>query len=589
MNSYRFGNKSPCFFFFLMIRRPPRSTLFPYTTLFRSRGQGGLARRHRALHAGRAAAPRGPRIGQLGRAAGAGLRQGLHPGILRLPRRLTRRGARGVPGNLGRAREARARSERRAQRAVVPPRWAARGEPRPLHRAWREPVRASSRAQELSACRAGHVGVGSGRRRDRSLIGHHSGRGHACHSSAAGRGTGGRAKASSAATPDSRRRAHVDTSTSGRGAGVGGAAAGGRRPGMVSRAPVRPHGGQCGRPRDRSERAAYASPGSQRGGYPETGAAAGNPGNGIVMGFFGGLADRLRQGLDRSRQAMSRGLDGLLSSGRVVDEVMLEELEELLVASDLGAREAGEFVSRVRAEARRTGALSGQDVRALLGRFLEETLAGAAAPLNLDGAPSVVLMLGVNGSGKTTSSGKLAAALRASGKSVLLAAADTFRAAAVEQLEEWGRRAGAEVIRQGAGADPAAVVFDAVKAATARGVDVLLVDTAGRLHTKSNLMDELVKLKKVVSRQLPGAPHECLMVLEASTGQNAIAQARLFHEAVGLTGLVLTKLDGTAKGGIVVRIYRELGVPIKFIGVGEQVEDLQPFDPKTFVDGLISP
>jgi len=246
-------------------------------------------------------------------------------------------------------------------------------------------------------------------------------------------------------------------------------------------------------------------------------------------------------------------------------------------------------VSRVRAEARRTGALSGQDVRALLGRFLEETLAGAAAPLNLDGAPSVVLMLGVNGSGKTTSSGKLAAALRASGKSVLLAAADTFRAAAVEQLEEWGRRAGAEVIRQGAGADPAAVVFDAVKAATARGVDVLLVDTAGRLHTKSNLMDELVKLKKVVSRQLPGAPHECLMVLEASTGQNAIAQAKLFHEAVGLTGLVLTKLDGTAKGGIVVRIYRELGVPIKFIGVGEQVEDLQPFDPKTFVDGLISP
>ena len=307
------------------------------------------------------------------------------------------------------------------------------------------------------------------------------------------------------------------------------------------------------------------------------------------MGFFGGLADRLRQGLDRSRQAMSRGLDGLLSSGRVVDEVMLEELEELLVASDLGAREASEFVSRVRAEARRTGALSGQDVRALLGRFLEETLAGAAAPLNLDGAPSVVLMLGVNGSGKTTSSGKLAAALRASGKSVLLAAADTFRAAAVEQLEEWGRRAGAEVIRQGAGADPAAVVFDAVKAATARGVDVLLVDTAGRLHTKSNLMDELVKLKKVVSRQLPGAPHECLMVLEASTGQNAIAQAKLFHEAVGLTGLVLTKLDGTAKGGIVVRIYRELGVPIKLIGVGEQVEDLQPFDPKTFVDGLISP
>jgi fused signal recognition particle receptor len=307
------------------------------------------------------------------------------------------------------------------------------------------------------------------------------------------------------------------------------------------------------------------------------------------VGFLGALADRLKQGLERSRQALNQGLDGLLSPGRVVDEGMLEELEEVLVASDLGVREAAEFVSRVRAEAKRTGALSGQDVRALLRRFLEEALAGAAAPLNVDGAPSVILMLGVNGAGKTTSTGKLAAALRASGKSVLLAAADTFRAAAVEQLEEWGRRAGAEVIRQGAGADPAAVVFDAVKAAAARGVDVLLVDTAGRLHTKSNLMDELAKLKKVVSRQLPGAPHECLMVLEASTGQNALAQATLFHEAVGLTGLVLTKLDGTAKGGIVVRIYRELGVPIKLIGVGEQVGDLQPFDPKAFVDSLISP
>jgi len=307
------------------------------------------------------------------------------------------------------------------------------------------------------------------------------------------------------------------------------------------------------------------------------------------VGFLGALADRLKQGLERSRQALNQGLDGLLSPGRVVDEGMLEELEEVLVASDLGVREAAEFVSRVRAEAKRTGALSGQDVRSLLRRFLEEALTGAAAPLNVDGAPSVILMLGVNGAGKTTSTGKLAALLRASGKSVLLAAADTFRAAAVEQLEEWGRRAGAAVIRQGAGADPAAVVFDAVKAAAARGVDVLLVDTAGRLHTKSNLMDELAKLKKVVARQLPGAPHECLMVLEASTGQNALAQARLFHEAVGLTGLVLTKLDGTAKGGIVVRIYRELGVPIKLIGVGEQVEDLQPFDPKVFVDTLISP
>ncbi len=304
------------------------------------------------------------------------------------------------------------------------------------------------------------------------------------------------------------------------------------------------------------------------------------------MGFLSGIADRFRQGLERSRQAMSQGLDGLLALGRQVDESMLDELEELLLAADLGAETSQEFVSRVRAEAKRTGSLSAADLRILLRQFLEETLAGAAAPLELEARPSVVLMLGVNGSGKTTSTGKLAAALRQSGKGVLLAAADTFRAAAVEQLEEWGRRSGTEVIRQGTGADPAAVVFDAVKAAMARHIDVLLVDTAGRLHTKSNLMDELAKLKRVISRQLPGAPHESLMVIEAPTGQNGLQQARLFHDAIGLTGLVLTKLDGTAKGGIVVRIWKELGVPIKLIGVGESIEDLQPFDAKIFAAGL---
>jgi fused signal recognition particle receptor len=305
------------------------------------------------------------------------------------------------------------------------------------------------------------------------------------------------------------------------------------------------------------------------------------------MGFFDSLADRFRQGLERSREAMNYGLDSLLSLGREVDETMLEELEELLLASDLGAETAREFVARVRAEAKRSGELSGPEVRALLGHFLEEALGGAAAPLDLDARPSVILMLGVNGAGKTTSAGKLAAVLGESGKTVLLAAADTFRAAAVEQLEEWGRRAKAEVIRQAPGADPSAVVFDAVKAAMARRIDVLLVDTAGRLHTKSNLMDELAKLKRVVSRQLPGAPHECLMVIEAPTGQNGLEQAKLFHEAVGLTGLVLTKLDGTAKGGIVVRIWRELGIPIKLVGTGERVEDLQTFDPKSFVAGLV--
>jgi len=285
---------------------------------------------------------------------------------------------------------------------------------------------------------------------------------------------------------------------------------------------------------------------------------------------------------------MDDGLDALLSVGRPVDDALLDELEEMLIASDLGAAAAAEFVKGVREEARRGRAVSSQDVRALLGRFLEETLANAAAPLYLDARPTVILVLGVNGAGKTTSTGKLAAALKASGKSVMLAAADTFRAAAIEQLEEWGRRADVEVIRQAAGADPSAVVFDAVKAAHSRGVDVLLVDTAGRLHTKSNLMEELVKLKKVVSRQIAGAPHESLMVLDAPTGQNGLQQAKMFHEAVGLTGLILTKLDGTAKGGIVVRIYQELGVPIKFVGVGERLEDLQPFDAKTFVNALLT-
>jgi len=305
------------------------------------------------------------------------------------------------------------------------------------------------------------------------------------------------------------------------------------------------------------------------------------------VSFFGSLADRFKDGLRRSRQLFDEGLDSLLAVGRPVDEALLEELEEMLVTADLGAATAAEFVERVRTEAARGRATTAADVRTLLRRFLEETLAPAVAPLNLEGKPTVMLMLGVNGAGKTTTTGKLAAALRAQGKTVALAAADTFRAAAIEQLEEWGRRADAPVIRQAAGADPAAVVFDAVKGAAARGTDVLLVDTAGRLHTKSNLMDELTKLKRVAERQVPGAPQECLMVLEAPTGQNGLAQARLFHEAVGLTGLVLTKLDGTAKGGIVVRIWRELGVPIKLVGVGERIEDLQPFDAKAFAAALL--
>ena len=306
------------------------------------------------------------------------------------------------------------------------------------------------------------------------------------------------------------------------------------------------------------------------------------------MSFLKSLTNRVREGLRRTRDLLDDGLDTVLAVGRPVDETLLEELEEALIAADLGATAAAAFVARVRADIKLGKVVTSQDVRTLLREFIEETLAKAPAALELEGRPAVVLMLGVNGAGKTTSTGKLAAALRASGKSVMIAAADTFRAAAIEQLEEWGRRAQVEVIRQAPGADPSAVVFDAVKAAHARNIDVLLVDTAGRLHTKSNLMDELIKLKKVISRQVPGGPHESLMVLEAPTGQNGLQQAKMFHEAIGLTGLILTKLDGTAKGGIVIRIHQELGVPIKLVGVGEDIEDLQPFDPKTFAAALVT-
>jgi fused signal recognition particle receptor len=247
---------------------------------------------------------------------------------------------------------------------------------------------------------------------------------------------------------------------------------------------------------------------------------------------------------------------------------------------------AADFVNRGREEVMYGTVTRAGQLRPVLRRFLLDTL-GPARPLALDARPSVVLRLGFNGSGKTTTSAKLAAALKADGRHVLLAAADTFRAAAIEQLETWGQRIDVEVVRQAAGSDPAAVVFDAVKAAMARSVDALVIDTAGRLHTKSNLMEELGKLKRVVQRQIPGAPHESIMVLDAPTGQNGFAQAKMFHEAVGLTGVALTKLDGTAKGGIVVRIVRELKLPVTLVGVGERIDDLQSFDPARFVEALV--
>jgi fused signal recognition particle receptor len=305
------------------------------------------------------------------------------------------------------------------------------------------------------------------------------------------------------------------------------------------------------------------------------------------MGLFSGFKERLRDGLKRSQEYLSNGLSSVLEPDRPIDDALYEELEEVLIAADLGAPIATDFTNRAREEVMFGTVTRADQFRPLFRRFLVETLTPAAQPLNLDARPSVVLMLGVNGAGKTTTCAKLAASLKADGRQVLLAAADTFRAAAIEQLETWGQRIGVEVIRQVSGSDPAAVVFDAIKASLARSVDVLVIDTAGRLHTKTNLMDELAKLKRVIERQCPGAPHESLMVLDAPTGQNGFAQAQMFHEAIGLSGVCLTKLDGTAKGGIVVRIVRELKLPVKLIGVGERVEDLQAFDPVAFVDALV--
>jgi fused signal recognition particle receptor len=305
------------------------------------------------------------------------------------------------------------------------------------------------------------------------------------------------------------------------------------------------------------------------------------------VSFFSGIKQRLTEGLRRSQEFLAAELKTVFEPERPIDDTLFEELEEILIAADIGAALAADFKHRAKEEQMYGTVTRAGELRPLFRKFLVDTLSQNAAALDLSHQPSVILMLGVNGAGKTTTCAKLAAQLKDDGKTVLLAAADTFRAAAIEQLQTWGTRIGVDVIHQTPGSDPAAVVFDAVKAATARKVDALIIDTAGRLHTKANLMDELIKLKRVAERQLPGAPHESLMVLDAPTGQNGFAQAQIFHQAIGLTGLCLTKLDGTAKGGIVVRIVRELRVPIKALGVGEKIEDLQAFDPARFVDALV--
>lgn len=301
------------------------------------------------------------------------------------------------------------------------------------------------------------------------------------------------------------------------------------------------------------------------------------------MGFF----DRLKEGLAKTRKSFIGRVEAIFT-GRKIDEEALEELEETLITSDIGIKATAEIVEFIRDKARKGEIRDSENVRELL--KLEMTaILGPSQPLVMSGRkPFVILTVGVNGVGKTTTIGKLAGRFISEGKSVLLAAADTFRAAAIEQLEIWARRTGAQIVKHQSGSDPAAVAFDSIEASRSRNIDVVIIDTAGRLHTKSPLMEELKKVRRVIDRSLPGAPHETLLVVDATTGQNALKQAEMFHSTVGVTGIALTKLDGTAKGGIVFAIRKELGIPIRLIGVGEGIEDLRDFDSKEFVEALFS-
>ncbi len=299
------------------------------------------------------------------------------------------------------------------------------------------------------------------------------------------------------------------------------------------------------------------------------------------MGFF----EKLKNGLQKTKAALFGKIDNLLKNFVRIDEDFLEELEELMIMADVGVETTEEILDALRAKIRDGRIKEPNDVRAAL-RELVRDLIGEHEALDLSTTPSVILVIGVNGVGKTTSIGKISAALKQDGKKVVVAAADTFRAAATEQLAVWCDRSGVDLIKQGQGADPAAVVFDAIQSVKSRRADVLLIDTAGRLHNKKNLMDELAKINRVIERELPDCAKEILLVLDATTGQNAVSQAKEFKNAANITGLILTKLDGTAKGGIVLSIRRELGMPVKFIGVGEQIDDMRPFDAAAFTDAL---
>ena len=298
-----------------------------------------------------------------------------------------------------------------------------------------------------------------------------------------------------------------------------------------------------------------------------------------------GIFDKIREGLKKTRDNISGQITQMVNSFTKIDEELFEELEELLVMGDVGMNTAQHICDQLRKKIKEKGITDPSLIMGELKAIVSEMLQGDNE-LHAGTKPSIILVIGVNGVGKTTTIGKLASRLKGEGKSVILGAADTFRAAAIEQLEVWADRAGVPLIKHQEGADPAAVVFDTIAAAKARGCDVIICDTAGRLHNKKNLMDELGKISRVIDRELPGCDRETLLVLDAATGQNAVNQAREFQSAAGITGIVLTKLDGTPKGGVVLPIMQDLGLPVKFIGVGEQVDDLQPFDPDAFANAL---
>jgi fused signal recognition particle receptor len=313
----------------------------------------------------------------------------------------------------------------------------------------------------------------------------------------------------------------------------------------------------------------------------------------MIQSLFGeskdqpNLLERLKAGIEKTRSGLVTSLEDLVAGRKEIDADLLDELEYTLITADIGVRTSTEILETIRQRVDRKLVADAAEVKGLIRQHLLEVLQAAdRPPARVEEPPEVILVVGVNGAGKTTTIGKLASRYAAGGKSVLLCAADTFRAAAVEQLDIWARRTSTEIIRQKSGADPSAVVFDALQAAKARGRDYVIVDTAGRLHTKDNLMAELEKMRRTAGRVIPSAPHEVLLVLDATTGQNGLEQARRFTESSGVTGIVLTKLDGTAKGGIVVAIARDLNLPIRYVGVGEKVDDLLPFDPEKYIASL---